>query len=291
MRWVRRISTFGMTTETEDLTTAKRRLILRDSLSILSLLLGTAMLFAVTLFLFRSFTAHRAVLGQRWSDRGRAALQAGRPEEAIADLRTALSYAPGTRAYELLLAEALGEAGHSDEGFNYFLGLWDTEPGNGFVNLELARLAAKRNDRRAAVNYYRAAIYGTWEGDGVERRAGVRLELARYLIATGDLPAARMELLIAGGNAPDDYDRDIALAGLLQQAQDPGDARTFYQKAIAIGQGDPTAPGLRRPGAGSGSALLSACPDARRVRDEPKDHLLGDAGHVRPTHQPTLDAT
>ena len=98
------------------------------------------MLFAVTLFLFRSFTAHRAVLGQRWSDRGRAALQAGRPEEAIADLRTALSYAPGTRAYELLLAEALGEAGHSDEGFNYFLGLWDTEPGNGFVNSCLKKL-------------------------------------------------------------------------------------------------------------------------------------------------------
>jgi Tfp pilus assembly protein PilF len=223
-----------MTTETEDLTIAKRRLILRDSLSILSLLLGTAVLFAATLFLFRSFTAHRAVLAQRWSDRGRAALQGSRPEDAIADLRTALSYAPGTRAYELLLAEALGEAGHSDESFNYFLSLWDAEPGNGFVNLELARLAAKRNDRRAAVNYYRAAIYGTWEGDGVERRAGVRLELARYLIATGDLPAARMELLIAGGNAPDNYDRDVALAGLLQQAQDPGDAQTFSQKAIAI---------------------------------------------------------
>jgi Tfp pilus assembly protein PilF len=221
---------------------AKRKLILRDSLAILSLCLATVVLFAITLFLFKSFSAHRADLARRWSDRGLAALQAGKPAEAVVDLRTALTYAPDTRAYELLLAQALGEAGCkgcAEESYQYFLGLWDAEPGNGEINLQLARLAKKRNDRRAAVNFYRAAIYGTWEGDGVGRRAGVRMELARYLIEGDDLAAARLELLIAGGNAPDDFDRDMSLADLLQQAQDPTDAWTYYQRAIAAKSGDP----------------------------------------------------
>jgi predicted Zn-dependent protease len=222
-----------MHTQIDAASIATRRLILRDSLSILSLLLGTVVLFAVTLFLFRSFSMHRADLAHQWSERGQAAMQAGKPEDAIVALRTALTYAPGTPEYEQLLAQALGEAGHIDESTQYFMGLWEAEPGNGFINLELARLAAKRNDHAAAVNFYRASIYGTWEGDGVPRRAEVRLELARYLIAQHQLPAARLELLIAGGNAPGDYDRDMAIAGLLEQAQDANDAWTYYQRAAA----------------------------------------------------------
>ncbi len=227
-----------MPAETDAQSIARRRLVLRDSLLLVSLVLATAVLFTITLFLFRSFSAHRAGLARRWSARGRESLQAGRPEEAIAALQTALSYAPGTPAYEELLAQALGAAGRTEESYNYFMGLWAAEPGSGTINLQLARLAARRNDRSAAVNFYRASIYGTWEGDGVARRAAVRLELARYLIAAGDPAAARMELLIAGGNAPETYARDMALGDLLQQADDPADARSYYRKAAAARPGD-----------------------------------------------------
>ena len=230
-----------MLTEFEEGSIATRRLILRDALSILSLVLGTVVLFAITLLLFRSFSAHRTSLAQKWSQQGRNALDAGRPDEAIVALRTALLYKPGDSNYELLLAEALDKAGHTDESYQYFMGLWDAQPGNGQVNLELARLAARRKDRAAAVNFYRASIYGTWEGDGVARRADVRLELAGYLIAGHDLPAARLELLIAGGNAPDDYDRDMAIGNLLQQAQDPADAWAYYLRASARRPNDPAA--------------------------------------------------
>jgi tetratricopeptide (TPR) repeat protein len=230
-----------MVMEIDESTIARRHLILRDALAILSLTLVTVALFVVTLLLFRSFTAHRADLAQRWSTRGRQALQADRPVQAIVALRTALSYAPGTRAYELLLAEALGEAGRTEESYQYFMGLWVSEPGNGRINLELARLAAKRNEHQAAVNFYRASIYGTWEGDGVARRAAVRLELARYLIAQHDFGSAKMELLIAGGNAPDDYDRDMTLGLLLQQAGDPTDASTYYHRAVKNRPDDPSA--------------------------------------------------
>jgi tetratricopeptide (TPR) repeat protein len=223
-----------MTLATEDASSAKRRLILRDTLTFLSLTLITAVLFAITLFLFRTFATHREELAKRWSARGQEAISSGYPEQAVVALRTALSYAPGERAYELLLAQALGDAGHTDESFNYFLGLWETQPGDGFINLRLARLADKKNDMQAAINYYRASIYGTWEGDGTVRRREVRLELSRYLIAHRELSSARAESLIAGGNAPpDDVDLALTLAQLLEQADAPHDALTYYQKVLA----------------------------------------------------------
>jgi Tfp pilus assembly protein PilF len=222
-----------MTWEPENDWSAKRRLILRDALTFLSLALITAVLFAVTLFLFHTFATHRAELAQRWAARGQSAIASGHPDQAIVALRTALSYAPGERSYELLLAQALGDAGHTEEAYNYFLGLWETQPGNGLINLRLARLAAKKSDMQAAINYYRAAIYGTWEGDGVVRRREARLELARYLIAHHDLSSARTELLVAGGNAPDDVGLALTLAQLLEQASAPYDALNYYQKVVA----------------------------------------------------------
>jgi len=207
-------------------------LILRDALTFLSLALITTVLFAVTLFLFRTFAAHRQELAQRWAARGQAAISSGHPDQAIVALRTALSYTPGERSNELLLAQALGDAGHTEESYNYLLGLWETQPGDGFINLRLARLAVKKNDMQAAINYYRAAIYGTWEGDGVVRRREVRLELSRYLIAHHDLSSARTELLVAGGNAPDDVGLAPTLAQLLEQASAPYDALNYYQKVL-----------------------------------------------------------
>jgi tetratricopeptide (TPR) repeat protein len=221
-----------MTVQTEEYSSMKRKLILRDSLTFLSLVLVTVVLFLITFFLFRSFVSHRQELAQRWSARGQASLTAGHPDQAIVALRTALSYAPGQRNYELLLAQALGDAGHTEESYNYFLGLWETEPGNGLINLSLAHLAAKKNDAQSAINYYRASIYGTWEGDGTIRRREVRLELSRYLLSRHDLSSARTELLIAGGNAPDDAALALTLAPLLEQANAPRDALNYYQKVL-----------------------------------------------------------
>jgi tetratricopeptide (TPR) repeat protein len=221
-----------MSLETDDLSSAKRRLIVHDALTFLSLTVVTVLLFAVTLFLFRSFAAHREDLGRRWSGRGQVALDAGHPEEAIVALRTALTYAPGEQSYELLLARALGEAGHTDEAYNYFLGLWETQPGNGLINLSLARLAVKKNDVRGAINYYRAAIYGTWEGGDIEHRRATRLELAQYLIAQHDNNGARAELLVAGANAPGDVGLTMELAGMLQQTGDSSDALSYYERVL-----------------------------------------------------------
>ncbi|WP_229668748.1 tetratricopeptide repeat protein [Edaphobacter acidisoli] len=213
--------------------TEKRRLIVHDTLAIAVLSAVTVVLFVVTLFLFRSFESHRDELAKRWSGRGARALSDGHPIQAIGALRTALTYSPGNRNYQLLLAQALDKAGHTEESYNYFLGLWTTQPGDGQINLWLARLEAKRGNRADAIKYYRASIYGTWEGNGVERRRDVRLELAQYLLDQKQDNAARSELLIAAGNNPSDPSFEMKLAGMLAQAGDPGNALTSFEKVIA----------------------------------------------------------
>ena len=278
-----------MTSELENDWSTKRRLILRDALTFLSLALITAVLFAVTLFLFHSFATHRQELAQRWSARGQAAIASGHPDQAIVALRTALSYAPGERSYELLLAQALGDAGHTEEAYNYFLGLWETQPGNGIMNLRLARLAAKKNDMQAAINYYRAAIYGTWEGDGVVRRREARLELARYLIAHRNLSSARTELLVTGGNAPDDVSLSLTLAQLLEQASAPYDALSHYQKVLAREPNNPQA----LEAAGRLEYGFSNFEEAHRLLERAKHELEASASNqaLPPDLQAMLDAS
>ncbi|SNT14685.1 Tfp pilus assembly protein PilF [Granulicella rosea] len=211
----------------------KRALLLRDGFTFLTLLCVTMVLFGLTWTLFRSFESHREELAVRWSERGREALAQGKPAEAIVALRTALSYAPGDYGNELLLAEALGAAGHTDEATAYFLGLWESRPGDGYLNLQLARLARRAKNPTAAIDYYRAAIFGSWPGQAVQRRREIRLELAGFLVERHDPAAARAELLIAASNADDDPALAVTLGDALLRASDPADAMTYYRKAIA----------------------------------------------------------
>jgi len=222
-----------MTTIETEVKTSKRQLVIHDGLAFLALLAVTGVLFAVTLFLFKSFSAHRAQIALDSGEAGRVALAQGRPAEAIADLRTALSYAPNERSYQLLLAQALGEDGRGEEATNYFLNLWEQQPGDGFINLQLARLARQRNQMADAVNDYRASIFGSWTGDGVVHRRDVRLELADYLIEQKEFGPARTELMIAVSNAPPIPELSLALGERLLRAGDEADALKQYEKAFA----------------------------------------------------------
>lgn len=218
----------------------KRSLLLKDSLLLLMLSSATVALFGVTLFLFKSFESHRQELGQRWSERGRVALQQGHAAAAAEALRNALSYEPDNRADQLLLAQSLADSGHIEAAKNYFLSLWDSQPGDGFVNLQLARLARREGEVQTAITYYRASIFGNWEGDGVARRREVRLELADYLFERGELAAARSELLIAAGNAPEkEGGLQVEIADRLQAIGDVSDALHFYRVAVAADPHDP----------------------------------------------------
>jgi tetratricopeptide (TPR) repeat protein len=208
----------------------KRKLIVRDMVALLSLFAVTLVLATLTFFLFRSFSLHRQDLAQRWLARGRAAMAAKHPEQAIQALRSALEYEPGARQTEIELASALAAAGHNREAAAYFATLLEAEPGNGLINLELARLFAKQDNESSAIESYERALDGTWQGDGYLRRLAVRLELTRYLLSRSDYARARTQLLIASGNAPDEPKVKLEIAGLMEQAQDSASAFAIYRK-------------------------------------------------------------
>lgn len=213
---------------------AKRRIILRDSLTLSVLATATVALYVITSFLFGSFAAHRAELARQYAATGRTALSAGQPEHAISDLRVSLSYNPDDTGNHLLFAEALAQAHHTEEATNYFLSLRETRPADGFINLQLARLARQKGDARQAIDYYRSSTLGNWDGDGVTARRQVQLELADYLIQRGDLGGARSQILIASTNAPETADLDIVFGDRLIKANDPTAALGFYRKAAAL---------------------------------------------------------
>lgn len=207
----------------------KRKLILQDFISLLSLFVITAALAVLTYFLFNSFSRHRQVLARRWLEAGDKAILSGHPGGAVEAFRSALEYGPGQRDTEIKLAMALEAAGRTEESISYFRTLLESAPGDGLINLELARLASKQGNEARAVEYYEHALDGTWQGDGYERRRAVRLEMARYLIAQKDYPKARTQLLIAEGNAPDDPKVKLEIADLMEEARDPVNALDIYR--------------------------------------------------------------
>jgi tetratricopeptide (TPR) repeat protein len=210
----------------------RQRLILRDTLALSSLFAIAVVLFFITLALFHSFSVHRERLKERWLARGERALEAGQPQVAINALRSALAYDTDDKHLQIKLAQALAAAGRTQEAVSYFNTLLESLPGNGPIHLELARLAAKQGQETLAIEHYQAALDGTWQGDGYVRRREVRLELARYLISQKHNQQARTQLLIAAGNAPDDPNIEIAIAGMLESADDPANALGLYQKAL-----------------------------------------------------------
>jgi tetratricopeptide (TPR) repeat protein len=216
---------------------------MRDGAAFLILTAITGVLFAVTLFLFRSFSAHRADLAQEAGDAGKTALTEHRPHDAIASLREALSYAPNQSDYKLLLAQALGEDGHLEEANNYFLNLRESQPGDGFINLQLARLARQQKQKQQAVDFYRAAIFGDWKGEGDVHRRMVRLELANYLIEQKDLQEAQSEVVIAASNARSisDAGLDLIFGDAFLRSGDTPNALRLYQKAMVDNPRDPLA--------------------------------------------------
>ncbi|HEV2274339.1 MAG TPA: tetratricopeptide repeat protein [Acidobacteriaceae bacterium] len=209
------------------------RLIVTDTISLTILFAITASLAVVTNMFYQSYANHQATLAARWTARGEMALENGKPLAAVDALRSALAYAPDERKTEIALAEALAAAGRVQEATSYFNTLAESEPGNGMINLQLARLAARAGNTTQALDDYHRAIYGTWEGDGYVRRREVRMELVNLLISKQLYPEARNELLVAAGNASNRDSRTLMeIAGAMDRAQDPADALRLYKTVL-----------------------------------------------------------
>jgi len=279
--------------------------VVRRSVSLIWLTVAVVPCFAVTTALTRVHRGQLARVAAEWSVRGQRALQHGDAADAIIDFRNALSYDGESRAVRLRLAQALVAADRRDEALGYLATLWDDEPGNGSVNLELARIYARRGDIGTATRYYHGAVEGSWSSDGENRRRSARLELATLLVSTGDKPHAEPELVALTSDLPSDpaalkqIARLLVRTGLLDHAQrvlltvlrtNPHDADALAQIGeIAFQQRDFTAASryLERAAATStDSAVRRDAAAARLILDSnPFARRLTRAERARRAHQ------
>ena len=186
---------------------------------------------AVVLFLFvgglsRAFHAQQDSLGNRWFSRGVADLNARRFDAAAAEFRAALRYSRDNYSYQLNLAESLLGLKRTGEAQAYLVNLWDRQPEDGVVNLELARIAAQRQETDQALRYFHNAIYAIWPGDQQVQRRDARLELIEFLLQIGAKTQAQAEMIALEANLEDDPAEQAKVGALFLRAQD-------YEHALA----------------------------------------------------------
>jgi tetratricopeptide (TPR) repeat protein len=212
----------------------------RPTLLVLLSVLTVVFFLAVT-GLSRAYEAQRQALGTRWFNRGVADLNAKNYEAAVTEFRSALLYSRDDYSYQLNLAEALIGLNHAGEATAYLLNLWDREPENGLVNLELARIRAQRGEIDQAVRYYHDAVYAAWPRDQEGERRAARLELIDLLLRTKDLGDAQAELVALAANVGDEPVQQKAIGDLFVRAGDYAHALASYRMVLRADDRDAAA--------------------------------------------------
>jgi tetratricopeptide (TPR) repeat protein len=196
--------------------------------------------FALTLIIVGRYKDERQRLAGEWSARGQVDV-AAQPSIAVVDFETALAYGHDRESDRLRLAEALIAARRPAEAEAHLLTLRAEEPGRGEVALDLARLAAARNDLQRAVPYYHTAIDGAWDTDAAGARRRARLELSRLLLLDGQDTLAQAELIALIDDLPPDADLITDVGTLLAKAGADARATTLFQRALALNPTNATA--------------------------------------------------
>jgi len=227
-------------------------------LAVLSLLAVVAFL-AVT-GISRTYQAQRESLGNRWAMRGMADLNAQRFDRAVGEFRAALLYSRDNYAYQLDLAEALLRLKRTPEAYAYLINLWDRQPEDGLVNLELARVAVQRVQTEQALRYYHNAIYATWPDDQEVRRKDTRLELINYLLSINAKTQAESELIALEANLQEEPSEQAHVGDLFMRTQDYERALAAYRSALRADRHNQAA----MSGAGLAAFELGQYPLAQR---------------------------
>jgi tetratricopeptide (TPR) repeat protein len=205
----------------------------RDTFLLLTFLV-LILLFIATGFAAKFYHAKERASAREWYNRGEAELKAGRASAAVEDFRDALAYSRDDPLYRLRLGQALVAAGRLDEARARLLALWEREPGNGTVNLELARLAVHQGALTDALRYYHNAIYGEWETDPAQHRRETRLELARFLLSAGEKAQAQSELIALAADLPRDATVEAEVGTLLLAAGEHDQALKLFREALDL---------------------------------------------------------
>jgi tetratricopeptide (TPR) repeat protein len=279
------------------------RLKLRDLAASQPLSLAFLTVLAIILFLAvtaisRIYNAQQKTLADRWSLRGAADLKANRYPLAVSDFRTSLLYARDNAGYELHLAQALMGEQKYDEAAAYLTSLWERDPDDGEVNLELARIAAGRNQTDRANRYYHNAIYATWPANHEQEREQARFELIDLLLRDRAYAQAQSELIALAANLGDDPAERAHAGDLFLAAEDNGHALAEFRMSL---ERDPHNEDSLA-GAGRAAFELARYPEAARYlreavaaapRDAASANLLREADRVleMDPYRPGINAT
>jgi len=256
---------------------AKRfSIIQREPLLLAGLVVVIAAFFSLTTFAAHTYHRKQEQFARRWYQHGEEELKRSHPAAAVADFRNALAYSRDNDLYRLRLAQALMADNRPQEARAHLLSLWEKEPGDGTLNLELARLAAHWGDTAQAIRYYHAAIYGLWPEEPAQHRLQIRFELSEYLLQRNtvqDAKDAQAELVaLAAELPPQDAAGQTRLGSLLLQAGLYARALAAFRSALT----DEPNPKPALAGAGEAAFRMGEYQTARHylqplVAQQPKD--------------------
>jgi tetratricopeptide (TPR) repeat protein len=244
-------------------------------LALLSLIIVVAFLGVAGLS--RAYHAQREALGSRWFNRGVADLRAKNFAAAATEFRAALLYSRDDYSYQLNLAEALIGLKHTGEASAYLLNLWDREPEDGLVNLELARIAAQQAQTAEAVRHYHDAVYAAWPPEQEAMRTAARLELIELLLRINARAQAQSESIALAENLGDDPAQQERLAALFLRAQDYPHALAAFRLSLKSDPHDAVA----LAGAGRAAFEMGQYPLAQ--------HYLQEAVSINPNDTQSAD--
>ena len=211
------------------------RLYLRQQPVMLALLAVLVVIFFLAVTgLSRAYHAQRDALGDRWFTRGAADLSARKYGSAVTEFRSALLYSRDNYTYQLNLAEALIGLKRTSEAAAYLTNLWERQPEDGLVNLELASIAVQKGQTEQALRYYHNAIYAAWPSDQEGKRRDARVELIEFLLNTGARAQAQSELIALQENLGDDPSQQERVGDLFLRAQDYEHALAAYRQSLKL---------------------------------------------------------
>jgi tetratricopeptide (TPR) repeat protein len=148
----------------------------------------------------------------------------------------------------------------TDEAYAYLINLWERQPENAFVNLELARIAVQRKQTDRALRFYHNAIYATWPGNEEAERQKTRLELINYLLQINARTQAESELIAIEANVGEDAAQQTQLGDLFLRVQDYGRALSAFRASLKLQRNNSAADA----GAGIAAFEIGQYPAAER---------------------------
>jgi tetratricopeptide (TPR) repeat protein len=218
----------------DDSTAERSNLIQREILQLLLLIAVAVAAFFVT----RAIAANNRDMNRRdaaeWYQRGLGQLDAGDADSAIDSFRRATVKHRSEKRYVLALARALAGTRQDEAASSALLALRESAPEDPDVNLQLARLAADRQDVTEATRYYHNALYAPWPTEQAEPRRRVRVELIRFLLTHDQVGRALSELVALSTDLPDDPAAHVEVGHLFSTAGDNRRALDQFQRALRL---------------------------------------------------------